>query len=340
MFASASTSPIAHGLQLAESALWRDVVSDDAVAADIKSKMFKRGRHKSHRSGLWHFLFHFLLERGVVVQSLLKGYWTFSWCDGVRLEGRKEWVAVRPYIDRFVVALVRVYLTAALRPHLEKNPYYSRAGRGRKAALRDFLQARKDYSYVFKTDVRSYYASIDQTRLLAKLQPYVPKTVLKLVKDIINPVIHVNGTWHQSGQGIPVGCGLSPILAEFYLADLDQRFADTASHQHFHYQRYADDILLLARSNHALKRGIKTIRRILSQHGLGTRYKKTFVGRLHQVVTYLGYRVFPNGTVGVSRESIAKRRLSELQRKAQGATEEELRSYKKRWSQSFSVVAG
>jgi hypothetical protein len=98
--------------------------------------------------------------------------------------------------------------------------------------------------------------------------------------------------------------------------------------------------LLLARSNHALKRGIKTIRRILSQHGLGTRYKKTFVGRLHQVVTYLGYRVFPNGTVGVSRESIAKRRLNELQRKAQGASEDELCSYRKRWLQSFSVVAG
>jgi hypothetical protein len=163
--------------------------------------------------------------------------------------------------------------------------------------------------------------------------------VLKLVTDIINPVVHVNGVWHQSGQGIPVGCGLSPILAEFYLADLDQKFTSEQSHQHFHYQRYADDILLLARSNHALKRGIKTIRRILSKHGLGTRYKKTFVGRLNQVVTYLGYRVFPNGTVGVSRESIAKRRLNELQRKAQGATEGELCSYKKRWLQSFSVVA-
>jgi RNA-directed DNA polymerase len=302
--------------------------------------MSKRGRHESHRSGLWHFLFHFALERGVVVQSLLKGHWSFSWCDGVRLPGRKEWVIVRPYIDRFVVTLVRIYLTAALRPHLAANHYYSRAGRGRKVAIRDFLQLRNRYNYVFKTDVRSYYASIDQARLLAKLAAYIPQTVLKLVKDIINPVIHVNGTWHQSCQGIPVGCGLSPILAEFYLADLDQRFSDKKSHQHFHYQRYADDILLLARSNHALKRGIKTIRRILSKHGLGTRYKKTFVGRLNQVVTYLGYRVFPNGTVGVSRESIAKRRLNELQRKAQGATEKELRSYKKRWLQSFSVVAG
>ncbi len=88
------------------------------------------------------------------------------------------------------------------------------------------------------------------------------------------------------------------------------------------------------------KHGIKTTHIILCRAGRCTRYKKTFVGRLHQVVTYLGYRVFPNGTVGVSRESIAKRRLNELQRKAQGASDDELCSYRKRWLQSFSVVAG
>jgi retron-type reverse transcriptase len=220
-----------------------------------------------------------------------------------------------------------------------KNNYFARAGRGRHAAFQEFLAVRDRYPYVFKTDVRSYYASIDQQRLLARLSRYVPRSVLNLIKDIINPVIHVNGTWHQSGKGIPVGCGLSPILAEFYLADLDASFTSNARQDTYHYQRYADDILLLARTNHALKRGIKKIRRILSQHGLGTRYKKTFVGRLNQVVAFLGYRVFPNGTVGVSRESIAKRRLNELQRKAQGASEDELRSYKQRWLRSFSVVA-
>ena len=320
--------------------MWHAVLGDDAVAEQLKTAMFKRGKHKSYRSGLWHFMFHFALERQAVVRALIKGTWGFSWCDGVRLQGRKEWVAVRPYLDRFVVSLVRIYLTSVLRPILAKNNYYARAGRGRKVALKDFMAAREQYSYVFKTDVRSYYASIDQARLLAKLSRYVPQSVLKLVKDIINPVIHVNGIWYQSGQGIPVGCGLSPLLAEFYLADLDGKFSEDGCQNNFYYQRYADDILLLARSNHALKRGIKTIRRILSQHGLGTRYYKTFVGRLHQVVAYLGYRVFPNGTVGVSRESIAKRRLNELQRKAQGASEDELCSYRKRWLQSFSVVAG
>jgi hypothetical protein len=169
--------------RLASAGLWQEVIGDDDVAAEIKSKMFKRGRHKSHRSRLWHFLFHFVLERGVVVKSLTRGSWSFSWCDGVRLQGRKEWVAVRPYIDRFVVALVRIYLTAVLRPHLAKNRYYARAGHGRKVALRECLQARNDYSYVFSTDVKSYYASIDQQRLLAKLAAYVPHNLLQLVED-------------------------------------------------------------------------------------------------------------------------------------------------------------
>ncbi len=68
----------------------------------------------------------------------------------------EEWVAVRPYLDRFVVSLVRIYLTSVLRPILAKNNYYARAGRGRKVALKDFMAAREQYSYVFKTDVRSY----------------------------------------------------------------------------------------------------------------------------------------------------------------------------------------
>lgn len=223
---------------------------------------------------------------------------------------------------------------------MANNPYYAKAGRGRNLAFKTFLSNKDDYPYAYKTDVKSYYASIDQQILLENLAPYIPASVLKIVAEVINPVIHVNGVWHQSGQGIPVGCALSPVLAEFYLSDLDRRFADDASRHNYHYQRYVDDILVLARSNHALKRAVKTVKTVLSKHGLTTRYKKTFVGRLNTVLAYLGYRVFANGTVGVSRESLARRRLNLLQRKAQGATEEELCSYKKRWLQSFSMVAG
>jgi hypothetical protein len=50
--------------------------------------------------------------------------------------------------------------------------------------------------------------------------------------------------------------------------------------------------------------------------------------------------VFPNSTFGVSRAIIALSRLNQLQRRAQGASDDELRSDIMRWLPSFNVVAG
>ena len=139
---------------------------------------------------------------------------------------------------------------------------------------------------------------------------------------------------------LPLGCSLSPLLAEFYLYELDSYFAGRADK--WHYQRFADDIILMAKTNHTLKRGIRAVRRLLHRSWLTVRYKKTFKGRLDEVVCYLGYRFFSGTAVGVSREAIGKARLQLQRRKAQGASVEDLCCYQARWARAFrwETVAG
>ena len=108
---------------------------------------FIRKRHAkaSARSLVWNFLVFFPIIRRCLVPRLLNGNYHFDYAQAFQPAGRDEWVAIRPYADRFVIKLLVLYIENELKPKLDAFPYYYRRGRGRVKALKDFRRcARRD----------------------------------------------------------------------------------------------------------------------------------------------------------------------------------------------------
>ena len=89
-------------------------------------------------------------------------------------------------------------------------------------------------------------------------------------------------------RGIRKGSSLSPLLGELYLSELDRAFK---GRENTYYQRYVEDIIVLANSRRELRNSIREIKQILRRHKLQTRYAKTYIGKASEPIIYLGFRL-------------------------------------------------
>ena len=82
------------------------------------------------------------------------------------------------------------------------------AGRGgAKAAVREVAAALPDNRFVFRTDVKSYYASIDHECLLAQVRRLIPDAgVVVLIEQYIHRTVNDGGLYEDVTRGICLGC--------------------------------------------------------------------------------------------------------------------------------------
>src|SRR5205823_3684773 len=72
-------------------------------------------------------------------------------------------------------------------------------------------QALPDFPYVLRSDVKSYYASLDHERLLAQLGDAIADPrLLILLEKYVRRTIYQDGLYRDVRQGISLGCPLSP----------------------------------------------------------------------------------------------------------------------------------
>ena len=115
---------------------------------------------------------------------------------------------------------------------------------------------------MLKTDVRSYYASIERDLLLDQLERFVPdRGVLNLLGPYLRGRSERGGLFWEVGtdlKSVPVcrGCPLSPIIGAFFLSELDQRLERTG----LFFVRYMDDVLLLAPTRWKLRAAVKALK--------------------------------------------------------------------------------
>jgi RNA-directed DNA polymerase len=172
------------------------------------------------------------------------------------------------------------------------------------------------HEYVFRTDVKSYYASIDHNILIHQLTKYVKDpAVLNLLSQYIKRTVEFGGTFIDIQKGISSGCPLSPLMASFYLVELDYEMAKKT----VFYRRYMDDIIVLAKSHWQLKRAIATINQHFRRLKLKQHPDKTFVGKVKKGFDFLGYQ-FGSKTLSVAKRTLLNhlRRLSRIYEQKKG----------------------
>lgn len=114
---------------------------------------------------------------------------------------------------------------------------------------------------ILEADIKKFFDTVNRKKLLQKVFDDLPDTSINnLIEDALSQSVgnlehHAHEYHHyflDSIEGIPQGNSLSPLLANIYLADFDQRMIN----EKLALVRYADDFIVLCKSHEDAERAL------------------------------------------------------------------------------------
>jgi RNA-directed DNA polymerase len=199
---------------------------------------------------------------------------------------------IGPHRNQSAWRLSFVLLTDHWLPDFSPHCHHLEGRGGAKAAVRFVHEQLAANTFVFRTDVKSYYASIDHDILLAMLERHVPGgRILDLLRQYVRRTIYDGGLYEDVEREISLGCPLSPLMGALYLKRLDERVEATG----LAYARFMDDWVILAPTHWKLREAIRLVNRTLAELHVEQHPEKTFIGRIRRGFDFLGYAFKPTG---------------------------------------------
>jgi RNA-directed DNA polymerase len=192
--------------------------------------------------------------------------------------------------DRIVQGALRHVLEPIFETEFAEHSYGFRPGRGAKDALRrvDTL-LKAGHVWVVDADLKSYFDTIPHDRLLALVKERVGDgRVLALVESFLRAgVLEQAKGWQPTERGTPQGGVISPLLANLYLNPLDHQMEKAGWER----VRYADDFVILCRTEAEAQNALAAVRLWVSGAGLTLHPEKTRVvdARAPGGFDFLGY---------------------------------------------------
>jgi len=214
--------------------------------------------------------------------------------------------------DRTVQAAIVNVIEPIFELEFAEHSYGFRPGRGCKDGLRrvdELLKA--GFVHVVDADLKSYFDTIPHNRLIDRLKEKIADgSLLSLIQSYLTAKIMDETKEWTPESGAPQGAVLSPLLSNIYLNPLDHQMV---SHG-FAMVRYADDFVILCRTQDDAQRALAMIRDWVAENGLTLHPTKTkIVDSRTESFSFLGYTFL--GHDCVPREKSVKKLKDTIRQK-------------------------
>src|SRR5258708_32473170 len=189
--------------------------------------------------------------------------------------------------DRVVQTALRMVMEPIYEKDFAAHSYGFRPGRGCKDALRrvtGLLAA--GYVHIVDADLKSYFDTIPKDRLKALIGRKVSDgRVLALIENFLEQGVLDGDLEWTPEQGTPQGAVVSPLLSNIYLDPLDHLMAERG----FEMVRYADDFVVMCRSEGEAAAALAEVQRWTASAGLTLHPTKTRLVNEADGFDFLGY---------------------------------------------------
>lgn len=216
--------------------------------------------------------------------------------------------------DKAMQLLCRYCLLPVAESMADKRSFSAREGRSlldAHAYLIFDLQGEPTPDWIVIIDVKMYYTSMAHKHLLDMIP--IPKTVLR---EILKAGVMVDGQLFPTEQGISLGASLSPILGNMLLDGLQSYLYDHLypnggiEHPFGCMTRYADDMVILAKSREQAELIMQIVTEFLAKRGLGLNYEKSGIYHISMGFNFLGkYYQRKDGVLEVKPSDRAMKRF-------------------------------
>jgi len=228
--------------------------------------------------------------------------------------------------DRVVQTALKLVLEPIYEQAFEPVSYGFRPGRGCKDALREVERLlRAGYTWVVDAALQSYFDTIPHQPLMERVKERVSDgQILELIQAFLDQdILEGCRSWTPT-QGTPQGAVLSPLLANLYLHRLDVDLTAAG----YRIIRYADDFVVLCRTQEEAQHALSRVRTWVEANGLTLHPDKTHLGNCmekNRGFEFLGYR-FECGRRWVRKRSLnsLKERIRQRTKRNQGNSMESI----------------
>ena len=192
--------------------------------------------------------------------------------------------------DRVAQEVLRRLLSPIFEARFHDHSFGFRPGRSCHDAVEKVLEiSRQGYRYVLDADISGFFDNLSHAAIMRELCDVVADgNILQLVEKFLKAGVMEGGKIRPTDVGTPQGGVVSPLLANIALNVLDRHL-----HEHgYRFVRYADDFVVLCRSEHEAKEARALVEQLLAdQLGLALSPEKTKVTRFHEGFIFLGFDI-------------------------------------------------
>ncbi len=192
--------------------------------------------------------------------------------------------------DRVAQEVLRCLLNPIFEARFHDHSYGFRGGRSCHDAVEKVLElGRQGYRYVLDADISGFFDNLSHSAIMRELSNVVADgNILGLVEKFLRAGVMEGGKIRATHVGTPQGGVVSPLLANIALNVLDWHLHERG----LRFVRYADDFVILCRSEHEAKEALGLVEHLLADRlGLSLSPEKTKVTRFHEGFSFLGFDI-------------------------------------------------
>ena len=178
-------------------------------------------------------------------------------------DGSQRELGVPCVADRLIQQAITQVLSPLFDPSFSVHSYGFRPKRSAHDAIKHVQQdVQSGYKIAIDVDLSKFFDRINHDLLMTLLSRRIQdKALLRLIGKYLRVGIDDQGQRLESYEGVPQGGPLSPLLSNVVLDILDRELEDRG-HK---FARYADDFIILVKSQRAGKRVLASITRFVEQ---------------------------------------------------------------------------
>ena len=201
--------------------------------------------------------------------------------------GDKRGLGIPTVVDRLIQQAIVQVLTPIYEEQFSNNSYGFRPNRCCEQAIIKALECFNDgYDWIVDIDLQSFFDEVNQDKLIGIIRKTIKDgNLVSLIRKFLQSGVMEKGVVQETKKGTPQGGNLSPLLSNIMLNELDKELESRG----LHFVRYADDCLIMVKSEKAANRVMESITTFITKKlGLKVNVEKSKIARPDNI-KYLGF---------------------------------------------------
>ena len=204
-------------------------------------------------------------------------------------DGKTRPLGIPAVGDRVAQEVLRLLLNPLFERIFHDDSYGFRPGRSCHMAIRRVLELhRQGYTHVLDADIKGFFDNIPHEVIMAGVAAEVADgNILQIVERFLKAGVLEDGGFQPTRIGTPQGGVISPLLANIALNGLDWQLHNAG----FRFVRYADDFVVLCKSEAKVKEAHELVQQQLTRIGLTLSAEKTKMTKFREGFAFLGFAI-------------------------------------------------